>query len=72
MEIVVYIHNGILLTIKRNAYESVQMKWMNLGLIIQSEISQKRKKYCVLMHIYGIWKEGTNNPTCMAAKETQM
>ena len=71
MEIVVYIHNGILLTIKRNTYESVLMKWMNLGLIIQSEISQKRKKYCVLMHTSGIWKEGTNNPTCMAAKETQ-
>ena len=41
--------------IKRNTFESVQMKWMNLGPIIQSEVSQKEKnKYCLLAHIYGI------------------
>ena len=37
---------------KRNAFESVLVRWMNLELIIQSEVSQKEKdKYCVLMHI---------------------
>ena len=41
--------------IKRNAFESVLMKWMNLEPIIQSEASQKEKgKYCILTHIYGI------------------
>ena len=41
--------------IKRNAFESVLMRWMNLETILQSEISQKEKdKYCILMHIYGI------------------
>ena len=41
--------------IKRNTYESVQMRWMNLEPIIQSEVSQKENdKYCILMHIYGI------------------
>ena len=41
--------------IKRNAFESVLMKWMNLEPIIQSEVSQKeRDKYCILMHLYGI------------------
>ena len=41
--------------IKRNAFESVLMRWMNLQPIIQSEISQKEKhKYCILMHIYRI------------------
>ena len=41
--------------IKRNAFESVQMRWMNLEPIIQSEVSQKKKdKYLILMHIYGI------------------
>ena len=29
--------------IKRNAFESVPMRWMNLELIIQSEVSQKQK-----------------------------
>ena len=41
--------------IKRNTFESVLMKWMNLVPIIQSEVSQKEKdKYCILTHIYGI------------------
>ena len=39
--------------IKRNAFESVLMRWVNLEPIIQSEVSQKEKdKYCILMHIY--------------------
>ena len=38
--------------IKRNAFESVLMKWMKLEPIIQSEISQKEKyQYTILMHI---------------------
>ena len=41
--------------IKRNAFESVLMRWMNLGPIIQSEVIYKEKdKYCILRHIYGI------------------
>ena len=41
--------------IKRNAFESVLMRWMNLEPIIQSEVSQKEKdKYHILTHIYGI------------------
>ena len=41
--------------IKRNAFESVLMRWMNLEPIIQSEVSQKEKdKYRILTHIYGI------------------
>ena len=41
--------------IKRNTFESVLMRWMNLESIIQSEVSQKEKdKYHSLMHIYGI------------------
>ena len=41
--------------IKRNTFESVLKRWMNLESIIQSEVSPKDKdKYCILMHIYGI------------------
>ena len=54
-EVVAHIHNGILLSLKRNTFESVLMRWMNLEPIIQSELSQKEKdKYRILMHIYGI------------------
>ena len=53
-EAVVYIDYGIIV-IKRNAFESVLMKWMNLETIIQSEVSQKEKnKYHILTHVYGI------------------
>ena len=39
--------------IKRNTFESVLMRWMNLKPIIQSEVSQKEKdRYRILMHIY--------------------
>ena len=36
--------------IKKNAFESVLMKWMKLEPIIQSEVSQKEKlQYSILM-----------------------
>ena len=41
--------------IKRNAFESVLMRWMNLEPITQNEVSQKEKhKYRILAPIYGI------------------
>ena len=40
-------------------FESVLMRWMKLEPIIQSEVSQKDKnQYSILMHIYGILKDG--------------
>ena len=42
-------------TMKRNIFESVLLRQMNLEPIIQSEVSQKEKdKYHILMHIYGL------------------
>ena len=53
-EVVVHVHNGILLSYKKESFESVLMKWMNQEPIIQNEVSQKEKdKYCILIHIYG-------------------
>ena len=41
--------------IKRNTFESVLMRWMNLEPIIQSEESQKEEdNYLILTHIYRI------------------
>ena len=58
--------------IKRTTFESVLMKSMNIEPIIQSEVSQKEKdKYCILMHIYGILKDGTEEFICRAAMEKQ-
>ena len=38
--------------IKKNAFESVLMRWMNPGPILQSEVNHKEKDtYCILTHI---------------------
>ena len=58
--------------VKRNALESVLMRWMNLQPITQSDVSQKEKdKYCILMLMYGIQEDGIDDPTYRAAKKTQ-
>ena len=50
---VVHIYNRYSSAIKRNAFESVLVRKMNLEPITQSEVSQKEKnKYRILMHIY--------------------
>ena len=58
--------------LKRNTFESVLMRWMNLEPIIQSEVSHKEKdKYHILMHIYGIQKNGTEEFIHRTAMEKQ-
>ena len=43
--------------IKRNAFESVLMRWMNLEPIIQIEVSQREKDtYHILTHIQNLEK----------------
>ena len=38
-----YIHNGILLSYKKNTFESVLMRWMNLELLYRVKYVRKRK-----------------------------
>ena len=38
---------------KREKFESVELRWMNLEPVVQKEVSQK-EKYCILMYIY-VW-----------------
>ena len=46
---------------------------MELEPIIQSEVSQKEKhQYSTLIHIYGVLKDGNDNPVCETAKEAQL
>ena len=41
--------------IKRNEIELFVVRWMDLEMVIQSEVSQKEKnKYRMLTHTYGI------------------
>ena len=55
---------------KRNAFESVLMRWMNLEPIIQSEVNQKEKDKChILTYKYKIQKNGTEEFIYRAAIE---
>ena len=57
------------LAIKKNAFEPVLMRWIKLKPIIQSEVSQKEKhQYSILTYIYGIYKDGNDDPICEIAK----
>ena len=58
--------------IKRNAFESVLIRWTKQEPIIQSEVSQKEKcKYRLLMHIYEIQKDGSDEFIFRAVMEKQ-
>ena len=53
-------------------FESVLMRWTNLEPITHGEVNQKEKyNYCVLMHIYGIQNDGTDELIFRAAMEEQ-
>ena len=58
--------------IKKNAFESDLMRWMKLEPIIQSKVSQKEKQYSKLTHIYGIQKDGNDDPICETARDTDV
>ena len=46
---------------------------MKLKPIIQSEVRQKEKhQYSTLMHIYGIQKDGNDDPICETARDTDV
>ena len=55
-EEVVHIYNGILLSHKKNEIMPFIATWMDLEIIILSEISQEEKdKYHMVSPIYGIF-----------------
>ena len=50
----VHTRSGLLLSHKKNTFELVLMRWMNLEPIIQSKVSQKEKDKYILTHTYRI------------------
>ena len=55
--------------IKKNAFESVLMRWMKPEPIMLSEVSQEEKhQYSLLTRICGVKKDGNNDPICGTAK----
>ena len=48
------------------------MRWIKLEPIILSDISQEEKQYLILMHIYGIQKDGNDDLICKTAGDTDV
>ena len=60
------------LAIERKEIESFVETWIYLETVIQSVVSQKEKnKYCILMHICGIQRDGIYDLICKAEIETE-
>ena len=53
-EDVVHVHNGILLSYKKNERMPLAATWMQLEIIIPSELRQKKKYKCHISLMYGI------------------
>ena len=50
---------------KKYKFESFLVKWMKLEPVLQSEVSQKEEnKYSILTHVYGIYKNRTDEHIC--------
>ena len=61
------------LGIERNEFESGVERWTNVDPVIQTEVNQKEKQISyILMHIYGIQKNRTDETICMEEVETQI
>ena len=71
-EVVVHIHNGIFLSHKKEHIGISSNEVDDLEPIVQSEVNQKEKdKYRILMHIYRIHKNGTEELIYKATMEKQ-
>ena len=67
-----HIYTGILPSHRKEYNGSFVETWMDLGSVIQSELTQKqRNKYRILMHICRIQKDGTDEPVFRVGKKTQ-
>ena len=59
---VVHIHNGILLSHKKEPKMSFSATWMQLDILILSKVSQKNKdEYCMILHKWNL-KYSTSEP----------
>ena len=64
---------GCYSAIKRNKIGSFLEMQIDLESVLQNEVSQKEKnKYCILTHICGIQKNGTDDPICKAEIDTNV
>ena len=70
-EVVVHTHHGILLSHKREFIWLCSKEVDEPRAYYTEQSKVDRDKYHILTHIYGIQKDGIDEPICRAAKESQ-
>ena len=55
---------------KKNKFESVLVRWMNLKPVIQSEVSQKEKNYYINAYMWNL-ENGIDEAICRDRMEMQ-
>ena len=63
-EDVVHICNGILSIKKKNRFQWVLVRWMNLELAVQSEVSQREEQILYINAYMESKNHGTDEPVC--------
>ena len=53
--VLIHVYNGTLLSQKRNKFESVKVRWMNLETVIQSEVSHSEREKQILYINRYVW-----------------
>ena len=56
--------------IKKERNWAIVVMWMDLESVIQGEVNQKEKNKYILMHMYKIWKDSTDEAVCRTGIET--
>ena len=71
-EDVVHIHNGILLSHKKNEIMPFATTWIDLEIIILSKVSQTAKdRHHMIPLIWAILKKNTNELSCRTETDSQ-
>ena len=65
----VHIHNGILVSYKKNTFELVLMRWMNLEPIINSEVNDKELISKIYKQLLQLYSRKINDPIKKWAKD---
>ena len=65
------IHNGILLSHKKNKIMPFAAKWMKLEILISSEVSQKERQIPNAITYMWNLKYGTSEPVCKTETDSQ-
>ena len=70
-DMVVHVYSGILLSYEKCIWVRPDEVDESRGYCTEWSKSEREKQICILMHVYGIYKDGTDESISRAAMEMQ-